>query len=68
MKNTIFRCLGIFLGIVTMVFGISLLYSPVFETYIEVVDGIVGIGVGVVFIYFGLTGRSIIKDIFRDKQ
>ena len=41
--------------------GGSMLIDPVFETKLEVVNGVTAVLVGLVFIYYGVTSRSIVK-------
>jgi len=65
MKKVIVRILGLMTGIAASVFGVQLLVSPIFNTTIEFINAITGIFFGILFIYYGLTSRSLIEDVLK---
>ena len=57
-KKTIIRICGIIVGMGFIVVGISLLNGPIFNDFIEKLNSITFILLGVVFFIYGLTGKS----------
>jgi uncharacterized protein YacL len=56
-KKLVFRIAGLLLGIFCLIFGIFLIAYPVFETKLEFINAVCGILIGIVFIFYGVTGR-----------
>lgn len=57
MKNKIYRPVAGILGILFIIFGIHLLISPLMGTFIEKLNIITFLLIGVVFIIFAIRGK-----------
>jgi len=57
-KKSILRIAGALSGAAFILFGILYLFYPIFDTKLEIINAVCSILVGLIFIIYGVTGRS----------
>ena len=67
-KNIIFRSLGVILGLAFIIAGTFVLINPIFDTITEKLSVFSQIVVGLLFLFYGITGISSVRSYFNKRN
>ena len=67
-KKIIFRTLGVTLGLAFIIAGTVVLINPIFDTITEKLSHLSQILFGLLFVFYGITGKSSVNAYFNKRN
>lgn len=67
-KAVIFRILGVILGLAFIISGALVLINPMYATLTEKLSQLSQILLGLLFIFYGITGKSAVNTYFKGNR
>ena len=67
-KKIIFRSLGVILGLAFIIAGTMVLINPIFDTITEKLSHFSQIILGLLFVFYGITGTSSVYGYFKKRN